>query len=148
MDHVLRADIQEVFRRSDRASKGYLTQDDLRVAIVGLLGYKPSDFELQQISRKTNLDRRELNLQAFETLMLPRLRLQEPDERIRGMFLTLDSQSNGFITLRDLRRAFAIAAPKIRTHVVDECFAEVDRDRDGKVGYREFESIMRMGLAL
>lgn len=53
----LTADIREVFLRCDREGKGYLIRPDFKVAIVGLLGYKPSKFEVEYMSRGVDFDK-------------------------------------------------------------------------------------------
>ncbi|TPX33258.1 hypothetical protein SmJEL517_g03885 [Synchytrium microbalum] len=43
------ANIKEVFRRADTDAKGYLTRKDFKIALVGLLAYVPSKFEIDQM---------------------------------------------------------------------------------------------------
>ncbi|KAJ3067352.1 hypothetical protein HDU98_009409 [Podochytrium sp. JEL0797] len=50
-------------------------------------------------------DRLELTEHAFLEIMVPRLSLLDSDDMIRQMFVSLDLQGNGFITLHNLKPA-------------------------------------------
>lgn len=44
--------ISETFHNADEGKKGYLTNEDLKVAFVALFGYKPSKNEVEQLMAK------------------------------------------------------------------------------------------------
>lgn len=44
--------IAETFHNSDEGKKGYLTNEDLKMAFVALFGYKPSKNEVEQLMAK------------------------------------------------------------------------------------------------
>ncbi|KAJ3236748.1 EF-hand calcium-binding domain-containing protein 11 [Chytriomyces hyalinus] len=140
------ANIREVFRRADVERRGSLTMHGLKVGFVGLLGFEPSNFEIEQISKKFNIERGELNEDAFVELMGPKVAASDVDEIIRAMFVALDVDGSGFITLHAFKRAVAIAAPHVSAAVAEDFFAEADGDRDARVAYREFCSLIKRAI--
>ncbi|KAJ3204734.1 EF-hand calcium-binding domain-containing protein 11 [Dinochytrium kinnereticum] len=139
-------DIKEVFKRSDEGSKGYLNKTDLKVAYLGLLGYKPSKFELEQIKRTFDFETRGMTETEFIKLMSPRLAKIDCDDWIRGVFLALDRSGNGYISLRDLSLTSSQLTSFVPSYVIERCFAEVDTNGDGKVGFREFDIMMKRAI--
>ncbi|KAJ3285247.1 EF-hand calcium-binding domain-containing protein 11 [Rhizoclosmatium sp. JEL0117] len=146
MKSQILSNIRDAFQRADVEGRGYLSKHGLKVGMMGLLGYKPSKFEIEQINKRYNLERGELNLDAFTEIMAPRLAQVDSDDMIRQMFVALDLQGNGFITLENLKAVFRKVVPNVSMNVVEEFFAEVDTNRDGKVGYREFQQLINAAL--
>ncbi|KAI8618454.1 hypothetical protein BC830DRAFT_1108657 [Chytriomyces sp. MP71] len=141
------SNMREVFKRADAESHGFLTLHGLKVAWVGLLGYQPSPFELEQVMSKFDLERGELTESALFDIMGPKLAITDVDDRIRHMFVAMDLDGKGFLTLDSLRRVCTQVAPRLSSQVIAEYFAEVDTNRDGKVGYREFHNVMKAALS-
>ncbi|TPX74376.1 hypothetical protein CcCBS67573_g04352 [Chytriomyces confervae] len=136
------ANIREIFRRADVEKRGSLTVHGLKVGFVGLLGFEPSNFEIDHITQKFNIERGELNEDAFVELMGPKVAASDVDEMIRAMFVAMDVDGCGFITLKAFKRAVALAAPHVSAAVAEDFFAEADGDRDGRLAYREFCSLL------
>ncbi|KAI8920320.1 hypothetical protein DFJ77DRAFT_452177 [Powellomyces hirtus] len=146
--HISVGDIRQVFRRADCGGKGYLTRADFLVAMVGLLGYEPSEWELQHSCKDVDIDQCEMDLRTFTSLILRKLgphhaSTTEEDASIRHAFLAADAGCRGFLTPADLRSLFATVAPTVPPAVVDEAFVMLDRNRCGRITYREFEEIMK-----
>ncbi|TPX69960.1 hypothetical protein SpCBS45565_g02074 [Spizellomyces sp. 'palustris'] len=135
-------DLQQVFRRADKGHKGWLSRDDFKVAMVGLLGYKPSKFEIERARNNVNFEKHEMTLERFISLRR-NCSSADLDETIRQCFLTADIGCHGYISRSDLHSIFSQVAPSVPTHVIDDAFAVVDMDGDGKVGYRDFEKLMK-----
>jgi Ca2+-binding EF-hand superfamily protein len=51
---------------------------------------------------------------------------------------------NGFISLHDFTVAVSEVAPQLSDYVVDAAFRQIDTDRDNRVGYRDFETMMKL----
>lgn len=99
----------KTFYSSDENKKGYLSQEDYKVSIIRLFGYKPSKYELAKVwSEKGNEKGQEdgLDLDQFKKLVLPRLKQRDPSEHIRQIFLAFDRFCHGFISLDDCKAAF------------------------------------------
>ncbi|XP_022099389.1 EF-hand calcium-binding domain-containing protein 11-like [Acanthaster planci] len=137
--------IMMVFCDCDYGSKGYLCREDLKIAVVTLFGYKPSKYEVDQMMKGCK-DTEGITEKQFLSLMSSKMAAQDRDEEIRHIFMTFDTHCRGFITIDDLRRAFSEVAPHIPRHRVESLFREVDRDGDGRVGYLDFEFMMKYSL--
>ncbi|KAI9361166.1 hypothetical protein DFJ73DRAFT_42092 [Zopfochytrium polystomum] len=141
---LIRNNVREVFYRADNGCKGYLDRSELEVALRGLLGYLPSEFELDQIEAVAAAGGQKLTLAVFSGILAPRLARLHQNDMIREMFLALDAGGRGYITLSDLREASKCSAPFVPEEVVELAFGAVDNDGDGKVSFREFEAITRL----
>ena len=98
--------ITKVFQSADEEGKGHLTEEDYKVAVIQLLGYKPSKHEIENVWREVGSEGEGLTLKQFTDLLLPRLLQRDSSEVIRQMFLAFDRFCHGFISLDDCRAAF------------------------------------------
>ena len=144
----LRRDCEKAFHDADEGGKGYLTPEDYKVAVISLLGYKPSKYEVATVWRlhcplHGNGTEPVLVKGAFVDSMVQRLLQEDTDELIRRIFLTFDVHCQGFITLQNCKAAFRQIAPHIAESEVETFFTEVDSNCDGRVSYRDFELLMK-----
>ena len=138
----LRSDCVKAFRNSTRSSvQDQLTREDYKVAVLELLGYKPSKYELQSVW-STLGEGEGLGLEGFVSLMLRRLKQRDRSEVVREVFVALDIGQHGFLTESDVVAAFQQIAPGLRRERVSALFQEVDWDGDRRVSYRDFEIMM------
>ena len=98
--------ITKVFQSADEERKGRLTEEDYKVAVIQLLGYKPSKHEIENVWKEVGSEGEGLTLKQFTDLLLPRLLQRDSSEVIRQMFLAFDRFCHGFISLDDCRAAF------------------------------------------
>ena len=69
------ADCKAAFQAADEDGKGYLSEEDYKVAVLSLLGFKPSKYEVATVWRShCARERAGLGRNAFISLMIPRLR--------------------------------------------------------------------------
>lgn len=144
----LKVRCKRAFRNATRHGKDGLSPEDYKVAVLEVLGYKPSNYELAsvwsscleagQVGAGSLMDR-----DTFVSYMTRRLMQKDKDELIREVFITLDVYQRGFLTEGDCLVAFQQVAPQLREQVVKELFAELDSNGDGKVSYRDFEIMMK-----
>ncbi|XP_067680337.1 EF-hand calcium-binding domain-containing protein 11-like [Haliotis asinina] len=138
-----------VFQDCDSDNKGYLTREDIKIAVVSLYGYKPSKYEVNQLLDKYGESLQDhvkvLTLPKFLDAMAPKLSTQDENEEIRQTFLAFDTQCRGFLTVEDLKKTFAQVAPHLPVHAVAAAFKELDRDGDGRISYRDFDFMMKYG---
>lgn len=145
----IRARCVKAFRNATRNGQEKLDKEDYKVAVIELLGYKPSKYELEnvwkaclgegQVSESGLL----LDLETFTAHMSPRLKEKDQDEWIREVFVALDVYQRGFLHESDCVAAFWQVVPHVKEEVVKELFAEADSNADGKVSYRDFEIMMK-----
>lgn len=152
---AVRQDCIKAFEHADEEQKGYLTREDFKVAVLELLGYKPSKYELDSVwsahvshgehecGAATREDLPGMLKDIFLTIMTRRVLQQDQDELIRQVFVRFDAHLNGFITMEDCKLAFHEVAPLIKTDLIESWFREVDSDEDGRVTYRDFELMMK-----
>ena len=141
VDEALKRDCERAYYAADEGDKGYLTPEDYKVAVVSLLGYKPSKYEIGSMWKHCTGDG--MTRATFVELMVERLKQQDSNELIRQVFLTFDTHCQGFITLENCRGAFRKVAPHIADTEVEAFFAEIDSNCDGKISYRDFEIMMK-----
>ncbi len=151
---VVRKYCTEAFQNALRIGRATLTREDYKVAIVDLLGYKPSKYELDSVWTEYTCtgchDKEEkgagMDEVTFTALMTKRLAQKDIDEWIRQIFVSFDVHLNGFITPESCQRVFHEIAPLIKPNQVEKWFQEVDIDNDGRVTYRDFELMVKSNI--
>ncbi|XP_027012857.2 EF-hand calcium-binding domain-containing protein 11 isoform X6 [Tachysurus fulvidraco] len=137
-----------VFKQCDVEKKGYLSREDLKVAVVMLFGYKPSKSEtsmMMEAGVEPNCPG--VPLEHFVSLMRRKLPAGDPYEKTRQLFSAFDLHCRGFLKLEDFRNVFARVAPRLPERTVLEAFRHVDHDLDGHISFKDFKDVMGYGLA-
>ena len=101
---ALRGDCEKAFRDADEGGKGYLSPEDYKVAVISLMGYKPSKYEQASFWKLhcqhagEGEEPQGLSKAAFVEIMLGRLKQQDTDELIRQVWLqyTLAALGGGY----------------------------------------------------
>jgi Ca2+-binding EF-hand superfamily protein len=129
--------VKAVFERWDEESKGYLTREQTKLAIISLMGIKPTRCELNQLcGAKTGPI--PLDLQRFVDSMRDKYVSRTDDDDTRQAFKAFDRFNNGFLTIMDVKAAFKEVAPKIQESLAEQVFYEFDDDHDGRINYAQF----------
>ncbi|XP_028418965.1 EF-hand calcium-binding domain-containing protein 11-like [Dendronephthya gigantea] len=135
--------IFQVFAHVDHGNKGFLTRDELKLALIELFGYKPSKYEVNEIfSKQTNVSTG-ISRELFYGIIKSKLSGQDQNDGIRQLFLACDTRCHGFITFEDAKSIFQKNAPFIKHFDLQRMFEEVDRDNDGRISYRDFENMIK-----
>ncbi|XP_072895475.1 EF-hand calcium-binding domain-containing protein 11 isoform X2 [Hemitrygon akajei] len=115
-----------VFRECDLGQKGYLTREDLKVAVVMMFGYKPSKVEtdilLASVQEKHLPG---LPPDQFTSLMCRKLAALDRYEEARQIFSAFDVHCRNFLTVEDFKRAFAKVTPHLPDQTVLEAFSPI-----------------------
>ncbi|KAM4690806.1 EF-hand calcium-binding domain-containing protein 11 [Rhinophrynus dorsalis] len=137
----------KVFESCDQGKKGYLTREDLKVAVVMLFGYKPSKLEVNSMmsSLQPANETTGVTLDVFVRMMSTKKAAQLSFGDHRQIFSAFDAHCCGFLTVEDFKRAFKHVSPHLPEQTVLEAFREVDQDSDGLVCYKDFEFVMNYG---
>ncbi|XP_018085899.1 EF-hand calcium-binding domain-containing protein 11 isoform X1 [Xenopus laevis] len=154
--HHLRSELQvndndrktflRVFQLCDEGDKGYLSREDLKVAVVMLFGYKPSKLEVDSMLSSFMINSPEgITSDSFLKMMALKKAAQLSFGNQREIFSVFDVHCRGFLTLEDFKRAFRQVAPHLSERTVVEAFREVDQDSDGLVSYKDFEFVLNYG---
>ena len=134
--------------RGGRGERRGLRRYEAKCAMAQLLGYRPSKREVGRLLERAGVPPEgEIGRAAFADGMEASLRAQDRGEQIRRVFKAFDLTSAGFISRRDLHLVFARCAPAVPAATIDEVFAEVDADGDGRVSGPEFTAMMLFGGA-
>lgn len=149
-EHSLRADCVKAFKGALKKGRILLSREDYKVAVLELLGYKPSKYEVDNVwlavgEMCTDLEEGQygLNLEQFTAIMLGRLKGRDKNEVIREIFLAMDVNQRGFLTEADCVAVFSQVVPRMRRESIEELFHEVDLNGDGRVSYNDFELMMK-----
>lgn len=134
--------IFEVFSQADKGEKGYLTREELKLAIVEIFGYKPSKYEVNEMLSKEHVSSG-ISRELFNNIISSKISMQGQDDEIRQTFLAFDTKCRGFVGFDDAKNIFDLTAPFIKPFDLRRMFREVDRDDDGRVSYRDFEYMMK-----
>lgn len=161
---VLKADCVRAFKQATREGQTCLCPEDYKVAVLELLGYKPSKYEVENVwavaTGKGAIMEPEtacnvgaegvavenfggLDLEGFVSIMLERLRGRDKDEVVQEVFMALDVTQRGFLTEVECLAAFKQVVPNMNKEVVRGLFQEVDCNGDGRLSYRDFELVMK-----
>ncbi|CAN0314899.1 unnamed protein product [Lampetra planeri] len=135
--------LRRTFIECDLDGDGYLSREDFKVAVLSLCGYKPSKTETDHLMASV----KEKNLPGmpfdeFRRAVSTRLASVDFDDETRRIFTAFDTCCRGFLTVEDFRKAFSLVAPHLSGQTIHETFRETDRDLDGRVSYRDFETAM------
>uniref|UniRef100_A0A8C1WAG3 EF-hand calcium binding domain 11 n=1 Tax=Cyprinus carpio TaxID=7962 RepID=A0A8C1WAG3_CYPCA len=153
----------KVFHQCDMGKKGYLSREDLKIAVVMLFGYKPSKSETNilmengaadcpgiQCKTHTHLARLSatgIPLERFVSLMGRKMSAEDPYEKTRQIFSAFDVHCRGFLKLDDFKSIFKRVAPRLPERTVLEAFRYADQDSDGHISFKDFENVISYGLA-
>ncbi|XP_051885703.1 EF-hand calcium-binding domain-containing protein 11 isoform X2 [Pristis pectinata] len=113
-----------VFRECDSGQKGYLSREDLKVAVVTMFGYKPSKMETDMLLASVLENHLPgLPLDQFTNIMCRKLAAMDRYEEARQIFSAFDVHCRSFLTVEDFKRAFAKVAPHLPDQTVLEAFS-------------------------
>ena len=143
--------IKGAFNIADTSRDGFLTRKEYKIAVTALLGYKPSKYETDRLLSEHGQDHhladgsivKGIPFETFKSLMLPKLQHRDSDEIIRQIFLALDIQCRGFLTIEEVTQAFHEVIPAMPQDQVKQLFKEIDMDEDGRISYKDFELMMK-----
>ncbi|XP_067848165.1 EF-hand calcium-binding domain-containing protein 11 isoform X4 [Heptranchias perlo] len=114
-----------VFRECDSGRNGYLSREDLKVAVVTMFGYKPSKMETDMLMAAVlEKDLPGMPLDQFMNLMSRKMAAQDRYDEMRQIFSAFDVHCRGFLTVEDFKRAFADVTPHLPEQTVLEAFRE------------------------
>ncbi|KAH3745495.1 calmodulin 1 [Pelomyxa schiedti] len=134
------ARLRELFAACDTDHNGYISMQELP-ALMRRLGDNPSNHMLQCImwAWDKNHDG-QLSWEEFVQIVLHRgIPTKEKEERnLRKAFAVFDLDKDGTISVAELRKVLTSRSDRMTDAEVDELFAMVDVNHDGKISYEEF----------
>ncbi|WVZ65542.1 hypothetical protein U9M48_014888 [Paspalum notatum var. saurae] len=85
-----------------------------------------------------------LDCEEFVTVLL-HIKKMNNDEYLPNAFNFFDKDGNGFIEMEELMDALGDGELKPNEQVVNDIICDVDKDKDGRISYPEFELMMKGG---
>ncbi|KAJ6380950.1 hypothetical protein OIU77_029781 [Salix suchowensis] len=138
------AGIKEGFQVMDTGNNGKINIDELRVGLQKL-GHHVPESDLQILMEVGDIDRDGyLDYGEFVAITV-HLRKMGNDEHLREAFKFFDKNQSGYIEIDELRDALADEVDGSNEEVINAIINDVDTDKDGKISYEEFGTMMKAG---
>ncbi|GAA0185541.1 non-receptor serine/threonine protein kinase [Lithospermum erythrorhizon] len=135
--------LRQMFKNIDTDGSGSITYEELKDGLARL-GSTLTGAEIQQLMEAADVDKSgSIDYIEFITATMHRHRL-EREENLFKAFQFFDKDNSGFITRDELRSAMTQYGMGDET-TIDEILDDVDTDKDGKINYDEFVTMMRKG---
>ncbi|GAU27441.1 hypothetical protein TSUD_161270 [Trifolium subterraneum] len=138
-------DIKELFKKMDTDNDGIVSIEELKA------GFRKFDSQLAESEIQmfieavdNNGSKGTLDYGEFVAISL-HLKRMANDEHLHKAFSYFDKDGNGFIEPDELRTALMEDGTDDCTDVANDIFQEVDTDKDGRISYDEFVSMMKTG---
>ncbi|CDP07348.1 unnamed protein product [Coffea canephora] len=135
--------LRQMFNNMDTDRSGTITYEELKTGL-SRLGSKLSEEEIQELMEAADVDKNgTIDYIEFITATMHRHRLEKEDHLFKA-FQHFDEDGSGFITRDELRHAMAKYGMGDEA-TIDEIINDVDIDKDGRINYEEFVTMMRKG---
>nr|GMD13997.1 calmodulin-like protein 3 [Ipomoea batatas] len=144
------AELHRVFIMFDRNGDGKITRKELSDSLEKLNIHVPEKELIQMIEKIDVNGDGHVDMEEFGALyeaLLDERGVGGDEEDMREAFNVFDQNSDGFITVEELRSVLVAMGLK-QGRTVDDCknmIAKVDVDGDGMVNYDEFRKMMKGG---
>ncbi|KAL3529898.1 hypothetical protein ACH5RR_009220 [Cinchona calisaya] len=138
------AGIKEAFEMMDIGKRGKINIDELRNGLKKL-GHQISDADLQILMESADVDRDgTLNYGEFVAVSV-HIRKMANDEHLHKAFAFFDKNQSGYIEIEELREALSDEGDANTEDVIAAIMHDVDTDKDGRISYEEFATMMKAG---
>eukprot|EP00268_Persea_americana_P015292 TRINITY_DN1698_c0_g2_i4.p1 TRINITY_DN1698_c0_g2~~TRINITY_DN1698_c0_g2_i4.p1 ORF type:complete len:531 (+),score=93.01 TRINITY_DN1698_c0_g2_i4:954-2546(+) len=138
------AGIKDMFHMMDTNDSGNITFDELKVGLQKI-GQQVPDPDVQMLMEAADVDGNgTLDYGEFVTVSI-HLKKIGNDEHIRKAFSYFDQNQSGYIEIDELRVALVDDLGSDQEEVIDAIIRDVDTDKDGRISYDEFSTMMKAG---
>ncbi|GMH13018.1 hypothetical protein Nepgr_014859 [Nepenthes gracilis] len=138
------AGIKEAFEMMDTGKKGKINLEELRTGLHKL-GQQIADADLQILVEAADVDGDgTLNYGEFVALSV-HFKKMANDEHLHRAFSFFDKDKSGYIEIDELRDALNDDVHSNCEEVVNAIMHDVDTDKDGRISYEEFATMMKAG---
>ncbi|URD99886.1 calcium-dependent protein kinase [Musa troglodytarum] len=138
------ADIKDMFEKIDVNSKGQITLEELKHGLHKL-EYPISDADLKMLMDAADADGSgSLNYGEFVAVSI-HIRKIGNDEHLHKAFRYFDRNNTGYIEIEELSDCLADELGPNHEEVINAIIRDVDTDKDGKISYEEFATMMKAG---
>ncbi|KAK3136374.1 hypothetical protein QOZ80_5BG0433000 [Eleusine coracana subsp. coracana] len=134
--------IRELFHMLDTNKDGHLTIDELRKGLR-VIGQNVSETDVDMLMEAADIDGNgTLDLKEFVTVSIHLKKIRSEDH-LPKVFSYFDKNGSGYIEIEELKEALS---PRGGQKAIDDIILDVDKDKDGKISYEEFELMMKGGM--
>ncbi|KAK4798582.1 hypothetical protein SAY86_030908 [Trapa natans] len=137
------ARIKEGFRVMDTNNRGKINIDELRVGLHKL-GHQVPDSDLQMMMEAGDIDKDGYLDYAEFVAISVHLRKMGNEDHLKKAFEFFDKNKSGYIEIEELRDALANEVDTSE-EVISAIMHDVDTDKDGRISYEEFATMMKAG---
>ena len=135
------AEFQEAFSLFDTDKDGVISAEELGT-VMRALGQNPSEEEVRD-SIRDMCGSESITFPDFLTVMARQMaQPRDTEEEVREAFRIFDQNGDGYISVAELRRVMTTLGEKLTDDEVDEMLNAVDADKDGRISYEEFVSLL------
>ncbi|KAJ4777813.1 Calcium-dependent protein kinase [Rhynchospora pubera] len=136
--------LKHMFGSMDTDRSGTITFDELKTGF-NRLGSKITEAEVQQLLEAADVDKSgTIDYLEFVTAMMHRHKLEKEENLVKA-FKYFDKDDSGYITKDELQKAMSEYGMGDDA-TIDEVLNDVDVDKDGRINYDEFVTMMRKGV--
>ncbi|KAG6792835.1 hypothetical protein POTOM_001994 [Populus tomentosa] len=138
------AGIKEAFDSMDTGKKGSINLEELRVGLQKL-GQHIADADLQILMEAADVDGDgALNYGEFVAISV-HIKKMGNDEHLHKAFAFFDQNQSGYIEIEELRESLNDDIDTSIEDVINAIMHDVDTDKDGRISYEEFATMMKAG---
>ncbi|KAJ0255451.1 Calcium-dependent protein kinase 32 [Hirschfeldia incana] len=135
--------IREAFQIMDTSQRGKINIDELKIGLQNLGHTIPQD-DIQILMDAGDIDKDGyLDCDEFIAISV-HLRKMCNDEHLKKAFAFFDQDNNGYIEIEELKEALSDEVGTSE-EVIDAIIRDVDTDKDGRISYEEFVTMMKTG---
>ncbi|XP_071685638.1 calcium-dependent protein kinase 29-like isoform X2 [Rutidosis leptorrhynchoides] len=135
--------LKQMFNNMDTDKSGSITYEELKTGL-SKLGSRLAEPEIQQLMDAADVDKNgTIDYIEFITATMHRHKLDR-EENLYRAFQFFDKDNSGFITRDELKHSMTQYGMGDEA-TIDEVLDDVDTDKDGKINYEEFVTMMRKG---
>lgn len=129
------AQFEETFKLFDENGDGEITKGELAKALAKL-GYKPTPSSIETLMREYDRDHDgKITLNEFVDMMIHK---SQAANATMQAFVAFDKNKDGFITAEELKLGMQQLGTQMSDEQIAAMIAAVDKDKDGKVDFKEF----------
>uniref|UniRef100_A0A0V0IPX3 non-specific serine/threonine protein kinase n=1 Tax=Solanum chacoense TaxID=4108 RepID=A0A0V0IPX3_SOLCH len=138
------AGIKEGFQLMDIGNRGKIDVNELRVGLQKL-GHQIPESDVQILMDVGDVDKDGfLDYGEFVAISV-HLRKMANEEHLKKAFDFFDRNQNGYIEIEELREALDDEIETNSEEVINAIMQDVDTDKDGRISYDEFSTMMKAG---
>ncbi|CAN1266023.1 Calcium-dependent protein kinase 3, partial [Linum perenne] len=136
--------IRDMFTLMDTDGDGKVSYEELRAGLRKV-GSQLAEPEIKMLMEVADVDGNGILDYGEFVAVTIHLQKMENDDHCRRAFVYFDKDGSSYIELDELREALADEAGVTDDHVLSEIMREVDTDKDGRISYDEFVTMMKAG---